>query len=67
MKSQIRIAFVWVVLLSIFLTQCAPAAPAAPERVVETQIVVETQQVEVVVTATPAPASGEVKVLLAHR
>jgi hypothetical protein len=66
MKSQIRFALVWMVLLSIFLTQCAAPAPAAPERVVETQIVVETQQVqvEVVVTATPAPASGEVKVLL---
>src|SRR5215218_7421828 len=64
MKSQIRIAFVLVVLSSIFLTQCAPQAPAAPERIVETQIVVATQQVEVVVTATPAPASGEVKVLL---
>src|SRR5919109_5581955 len=66
MKSQIRIAFVLAVLCSVFLTQCAPQVPATPERVVETQIVVETQQVqvEVVVTATPAPTSGEVKVLL---
>jgi multiple sugar transport system substrate-binding protein len=64
MKSQIRIAFVLVVLCSIFLAQCAPQVVATPARVVETQIVVETQQVEVVVTATPAPASGEVKVLL---
>ena len=64
MKSQIRIAFVLLVLCSLFLTQCAPAVPATPQRVVETQIVVATQQVEVVVTATPAPASGEVKVLL---
>jgi hypothetical protein len=32
--------------------------------VVQTQIVVQTQQVEVEVTATPAPASGAVKVLL---
>jgi hypothetical protein len=64
MKSHVRIAFVLVVLCSIFLTQCAPQVPAAPERIVETQIVVATQQVEVVVTATPAPASGEVKVLL---
>ncbi len=64
MKSQIRIASVLVVLCSIFLTQCAPQVAATPERVVETQIVVATQQVEVVVTATPAPASGEVKVLL---
>src|SRR4030095_5895840 len=47
---------------SIFLTQCG--APPAPVQVVQTQVVVETQQVEVVVTATPAPASGEVKVLL---
>ena len=58
MKSQIRIALVLVVLCSIFLTQCAPQVPATPQRVVETQIVVATQQVEVVVTATPAPASG---------
>src|SRR6185295_19821667 len=64
MKSQIRIPLVLVVLSSIFLTQCAPQVPATPERVVETQIVVATQQVEVVVTATPAPVSGEVKVLL---
>src|SRR5687768_8593241 len=64
MKSQIRIALVFVVLCSIFLTQCAPQVAATPERVVETQIVVEQQEVEVVVTATPAPASGEVKVLL---
>ena len=65
MKSQIRIAFVLVVLCSIFLAQlCTQSAPPTPVTVVETQIVVQTQQVEVVVTATPAPASGEVKVLL---
>src|SRR5215207_10383647 len=62
MKSQIRIAFILVALCSIFLAQCAPQVAATPERVVETQIVVATQQV--VVTATPAPTSGEVKVLL---
>src|SRR6266545_2929509 len=64
MKSQIRIVFVLVALCSILLTQCAPQVAATPARVVETLIVVATQQVEVVVTATPAPASGEVKVLL---
>ena len=64
MKSQTRIAVVLVVLCSIFLAQCAPQVAPTPAHVVETQIVVETQQVEVVVTTTPAPASGEVKVLL---
>ena len=66
MKSQTRIVFVLFVLCSILVAQCAPQVPATPERVVETQIVVATQQVEVevVVTATPAPTSGEVKVLL---
>jgi hypothetical protein len=49
MKSQIRIAFVLVVLGSIFLTQCAPAVGNGNG---ETQIVVATQQVEVIVTAT---------------
>ena len=64
MKSQIRIAFVWGILFSIVLASCAPAATPAPVEVVHTQVVVETQQVEVVVTATSAPASGEVTVLL---
>src|ERR1044072_3285205 len=64
MKSQMRIAFVLLVLCSIFLTQCAPQIAATPAQVVQTQVVVQTQQVQVVVTATPAPASGVVKVLL---
>src|SRR5690242_15067928 len=64
MKSQIRIAFILVVLCSIFLTQCAPQVAATPVQVVQTQVVVQTQQVQVVVTATPAPASGAVKVLM---
>src|SRR5574338_351651 len=64
MKSQVRIASVLVVLCSIFLTQCAPQVAATPAQVVQTQVIVQTQQVQVVVTATPAPASGEVKVLL---
>jgi hypothetical protein len=64
MKSQVRIVPVLLVLASIFLTQCAPAAPATPQQVVQTQIVVQTQQVQVAVTTTPEPASGVVKVLL---
>src|ERR1041385_4722974 len=64
MKSQIRIALVLVVLCSIFLTQCSPQIAATAVKVVETQVVVQTQQVQVVVTATPAPATGVVKVLL---
>ena len=61
MKSQIRNPFVWVVLCSILLTQCAAPTPVT---VVETQIVVATQKVEVAVTTTPEPVSGAVKVLL---
>jgi len=64
MKSQIRIAFVWGILCSIVLASCAPAAAPAPVEVVHTQVVVQTQQVEVVVTAEGEPISGEVKVLL---
>ena len=64
MKSQIRIVLVLLVLCSIFLTQCAPQVAATAVQVVQTQLVVQTQQVQVVVTATPAPASGVVKVLL---
>jgi len=66
MKSQIRNVIALVALCSIFLTQCAPQVAATAERIVETQIVIATQQVEVevVVTTTPSPISGEVKVLL---
>jgi hypothetical protein len=63
---------------ALAVASCGPAAIPTPERIVETQVitVVETQvvevvntqqvevEVEVVVTATPAPVSGEVKVLL---
>ena len=64
MKSQIRIALVWVVLCSIVIASCAPAVPPTPITVVQTQVVVQTQQVEVEVTAAAEPVVGEVKVLL---
>lgn len=63
---------------ALFAAACGPAAIPTPITVIQTQVVVETQvvevvttqevevevPVEVVVTATPAPVSGEVKVML---
>ncbi len=76
MKPNARKAFTFALLASFVLAMCAPPAAPTPERIVETQVVtvVETQivnqtqvveqEVEVVITATPEPVSGEVKVLL---
>jgi extracellular solute-binding protein len=76
MKRNIRISLACGALFSLLLASCAPAVVPTPLTVVETQLVtvietqvsVVTQQVEVpvevVVTATPAPVSGEVKVVL---
>ena len=47
MKSQIRSAFAWAVLCSVVLASCAPSAPATPQTVVETQIVVQVQTQQV--------------------
>jgi multiple sugar transport system substrate-binding protein len=68
------------VVAAFFLAQCAPAATPTPQTIiqtqvvtqisvqtqvqVQTQVVVNTQVVESVVTATPAPPSGVVKVLV---
>ena len=76
MRSPLRTLFGFGLLSAFFISQCAPQTMPTPERIIETQVVtvVETQvvvntqvveqEVEVVVTATPAPVSGEVKVLL---
>ena len=71
MKSQIHKLPLIAVVLALVLTACATPTPeriveTQVVKVVETQVVVNTQQVqvEVVVTATPEPVSGEVKVLL---
>jgi hypothetical protein len=76
MKPNVRKTFVFALLAAFVLAMCAPPAVPTPERIVETQVVtvVETQivnqtqvveqEVEVVITATPAPVSGEVTVML---
>ena len=76
MKPNVRKLFVFALLAAFVLAMCAPPAVPTPERIVETQVVtvVETQivnqtqvveqEVEVVVTATPSPVSGEVTVML---
>jgi multiple sugar transport system substrate-binding protein len=76
MKAAVQRGLVSAAMAALALAACAP--PPTPATVVQTQVVtvVETQvvevvktqevevPVEVVVTATPAPVSGEVKVLL---
>jgi ABC-type glycerol-3-phosphate transport system substrate-binding protein len=74
MKAQ-KYTWLFVSLIAVlFLTQCAPAAPATPATIIETQVVkvvetvtvIQTQEVpvEVLITPTAAPPSGEVSVLL---
>ncbi len=65
MKSQIRIAFVLLVLCSIFLPMCTASAPQ-PAHVVETQIVVADSAGGSRRDRYACAASGEVKVA-AHR
>jgi len=74
MKAQYRTLFAFTLVAALFLSQCTPPAVPTPQTVIETQVVVQTQvvvateqvevEVEVVITATPGPVSGEVAVLL---
>jgi len=62
MRSKIFVFAALLIVASMALTACQPAAPAEPETIVQT-VIVEGEVVEVVVTATPEPAPEEAKVL----
>src|SRR5579859_1099904 len=78
MKAKQPIWLAGTVVAAFLLSQCAPAATPTPQTIiqtqvvtqvqvqtqVQTQVVVNTQVVQSVVTATPAPVGGTVKVLL---
>ncbi len=68
MKSQLRKLPFIAVVLALILTACATPTPETVVqvqtqvvKVVETQVVVNTQEVNVVVRARPSPVSGTVK------
>lgn len=66
MKSVFQKLGVVVLLTAVLLSACAPAAPAAPEKVEVTRVVAGTPVIEqVVVTATPAPTAEEKAVKIA--
>ena len=55
MRSKLLIPFVFVLIASMMLASCAPAATAAPQVIKETVVVAGTPQT-VVITATPPAA-----------
>ena len=62
MRSKIFVVAALLIVASMVLAACQPAAPAEPETIVQT-VMVEGEAVEVVVTATPEPAPEEMKTL----
>jgi oligopeptide transport system substrate-binding protein len=60
MRSKIFVVAALLIVASMVLAACQPAAPAEPETIVQT-VMVEGESVEVVVTATPEPAPEEMK------
>jgi len=62
MRSKFFVFAALLIVASMVLAACQPAAPAEPETIVQT-VIVEGEVVEVVVTATPEPAPAAEKVV----
>ena len=62
MRSKFFVFAALLIVASMVLAACQPAAPAEPETIVQT-VIVEGESVEVIVTATPEPAPAAEKVV----